>query len=117
MIDFTKPVQTRDGRPVRILCTDLLGHQPIAGAIKQSDHREDLATWTSSGHFHNDEGAFSYADLINAPQRHKHADLMIAYANDTSLVIEYRVDSEDDWYPMKCPSWNKHYEYRIRPNR
>lgn len=48
--------------------------------------------------------------------RHKHADLMIAYANDTSLEFEYRYHADDNWAEVQgLPLWNVEAEYRIKP--
>lgn len=48
--------------------------------------------------------------------RHRHADLMIAYANDTSLEIECRPIGEWDWGKSAlCKSWDPEFEYRIKP--
>lgn len=45
--------------------------------------------------------------------RHKHADLMIAYANDTSLVVE--VCEGGDWCETSQPLWRTDLRYRIKP--
>ena len=45
--------------------------------------------------------------------RHKHADLMIAFANDTSLVIE--VNGGDGWTETTQPLWRTDLHYRIKP--
>jgi hypothetical protein len=45
-IDFTKPVTTRDGCPVRILCTDRPGEFPVVGLVG-----EDVYAWTLDGGF------------------------------------------------------------------
>ena len=46
--------------------------------------------------------------------RHKHADLIIAWAN--GAIIEYRPHSEDVWKVKKCPLWDDNYgEYRVKP--
>lgn len=45
--------------------------------------------------------------------RHKHADLMIAYANDTSLAIE--ANDGIGWYEVDAPAWSKYMQYRIKP--
>ena len=54
----------------------------------------------------------------NIKLRHPHADLMIAYANDTSLEIEYK-----DWFDGgewkslngQHPTWYIKTQYRIKP--
>lgn len=45
--------------------------------------------------------------------RHPHADLMIAYANDTSLEIE--VSDRGEWCVSSRPLWIPHLQYRIKP--
>jgi hypothetical protein len=64
--DLTKPVQTRDGRPVRILCTDAPGPFPVVGLI----NGEDLTgfRWTPSGRS-NYGPHESPEDLANVPER------------------------------------------------
>lgn len=55
-------------------------------------------------------------DAIGVPKsnRHKHADLMVAYANNTSLKIEQSLYGED-WYECKRePRFYMDYEYRIK---
>lgn len=47
--------------------------------------------------------------------RHKHADLMIQHANDTSLVIEYCEQESKQWITTRQPSFANHLEYRIKP--
>lgn len=47
--------------------------------------------------------------------RHKHADLMIAYANDTSLVIEVCEEGGGDWCETSQPLWRTDLRYRIKP--
>lgn len=45
--------------------------------------------------------------------RHKHADLMIAYANNPSLQIE--IDLGDGWKDCDSPAFRPYFEYRIKP--
>ena len=37
MLDINKPVQTRDGQPARILCTDKKGNLPILALFGEDD--------------------------------------------------------------------------------
>lgn len=60
--DPSKPVQTRDGRPARVLCTDASGSYPIAALING-----DLRTYTSEGLFVEDCGEDTL-DLVNIPE-------------------------------------------------
>lgn len=50
--------------------------------------------------------------------RHKHADLMIAYANDTSIQMQIRDNSSDEWEDIAKgfePTFHSTVEYRIKP--
>ena len=51
-IDFGKPVRTKAGTPVRIICTDREGDYPVIGLINVPGtyHRiEEIRTWTADG--------------------------------------------------------------------
>lgn len=63
-LDLTKPVQTRDGYPVRILATDLRSEYPVVGIISHPDY-DEVETWTLDGAFvSSDEHP---DDLVNVP--------------------------------------------------
>lgn len=66
MLDLTdwqnKKYQTRDGRPVRILCIDAQGEQPIVGLIPEF---EAVQQWSLDGSFLKSRKESSL-DLINA---------------------------------------------------
>ena len=48
-------VITRDGRPVRIICTDGLGDKPIIALILSRDGKTEIAfSYTSNGFFYTD---------------------------------------------------------------
>jgi len=47
--------------------------------------------------------------------RHPHADLMIAYANDTSLKVQCREDEGDMWVDTMTPVFDTKLQYRIKP--
>ena len=44
-------VETRDGRPVRILCTDLKSAYPIIAAVMYKDGEEAATEYDTDGHF------------------------------------------------------------------
>lgn len=60
-LDLTKPVRTRDGRKVRILCTDAEGSQPIAGLVQMKEG-VSLSRWFADGLAFN---TLSPWDLVN----------------------------------------------------
>lgn len=45
--------------------------------------------------------------------RHKHADLIIAWAN--GAVIEYLSPVTEEWQEISDPTWCLNIEYRIKP--
>lgn len=66
MIDFTKPVQTRDGRKVRILATDARTDYPVVGLVEQPVGIESTESWTLEGSWYSN-GRLSSYDLVNVP--------------------------------------------------
>ena len=66
--DPTKPVQTRDGRKARILCTDAKGGQPIVALVTTFDNEaEHVVRFRSDGGCYS-RGADPVHDLINVPE-------------------------------------------------
>lgn len=69
-LDLTKPVQTRDGRPVRILCTDRKIDRvdvPVVGLVTNKAGCEFIDFWSLTGvHLASRAGE---GDLVNVPQR------------------------------------------------
>lgn len=77
-IDFNKPVQTRDGRPVRILCTDAINvNRPIVGLVRQSEENEVLSSWSSNGFWSYIDNPTNN-DLVQTPEPPK---VITRYAN------------------------------------
>ena len=65
MIDWTKPVQTRDGRPVRILCTD--GPSPTHPVVAIIDNCY-VNTLPLHGCVSTQVHEETAADLVNVPE-------------------------------------------------
>ena len=63
-IDWTKPVRTKDGRAVRVLCTDGPGDYPVVGFV---DGYNRAGAWALTGK--NADIPGRDFDLENAPQR------------------------------------------------
>ncbi len=64
--DPAKPVQTRDGRPARIVCTDTKSGNPILALVTLKDGQEVPMQFSTNGQtYKREEGAF---DLINIPE-------------------------------------------------
>lgn len=70
MLDLTKPVQTRDGRPVRLLCTDANSRFPVTGLVSQPQGNDVVGTWTVEGSYLDEPGE-DPLDLVNVSVRHE----------------------------------------------
>lgn len=66
IIDWNKPVQTRDGRKVRVLCTDGPGSLPVIGIIEGC---ETCSCWTLEGVRFKNYSPEHPTDLINVPEQ------------------------------------------------
>lgn len=66
-LDLTKPVQTRDGHPVRILCTDRKGKYPVVGLVISNYDDDFIRCWPVSGSYDLDR--LQHLDLINVPPK------------------------------------------------
>ena len=65
-----KPVCTRDGMPVRIICFDAKGmHQPIVALVTQDNGVEYIETYYSNGRFNDDINSQSGGDLMMLPEK------------------------------------------------
>jgi len=64
--DPKKPVQTRDGRKVRIICTDARSAYPIIALIEMSNGGESRMSYTADG---TSMYCTPSAQLINVPER------------------------------------------------
>jgi hypothetical protein len=89
-LDLSKPVQTRDGRKVRILCTDAKTSFPIAGLVTcDDDGCEAFYAWRSSGRL-LDLDTESDEDLINVPEKQRYR---VALMRNAASVYTVPVDS------------------------
>ena len=48
------------------------------------------------------------------PNANPHMDMIIAWAKDTTLKVEYSIDGEK-WYECAEPLWSTNYKYRFAP--
>jgi hypothetical protein len=65
--DPTKPVQTRDGRPARILCANVKRSAwPIVAAVTDPDGSESVVSYTAKGRELRLQETEN--DLLNAPE-------------------------------------------------
>ena len=69
----SRKVVTRDGRPVRIVCTDAMSGYPIIALIRQNDNTERMCKFTQDGTYV--KGGKNNVDLFFATEK------KVAWAN------------------------------------
>ena len=74
MIDWTKPIRTKDGRPARLLGTIKDRRYPKCVALLMIDDTEIVKIFTEAGNLYS-SGEPSVSDLKNVPVKH------VAYLN------------------------------------
>jgi hypothetical protein len=52
-------------------------------------------------------------DLVNIPPRHKHADVIIAWANGAE--VQFKSKETDCWTDVTDPQFYDQYKYRVKP--
>lgn len=65
----SRKVVTRDGRAVRIICTDFLSkmNKPVVALIKEDENKESVWNFSKNGKYHLPENEESSKDLFFAP--------------------------------------------------
>lgn len=123
-IDFTKPIQTRDGRKVRILCTDAEctnqdEPQPIVGLV--AGEFSGPKAWCANGSYFGDR-SLSECDLVNVPQpkRKVKVDVRLVQTSDGIEAYAKCDNAYDVWWPHEdgedvIASTSIEMEYEERP--
>ncbi len=97
MLDLTdwqnKKYQTRDGRPVRILCIDAPGEEPIVGYLVYADETSMACSWNLDGTFSR-SASKSRLDLCNA--KTKREGWVNIYPDNMTSSIRSTRDEADD---------------------
>ena len=70
-LDLTKPVQTRDGRPVRILCVDARrgNDRHVVGLIDNNGFNDVVCVWGQDGMVYSAKIDDAVCGLINVPPK------------------------------------------------
>lgn len=97
MFDPTKPVQTRDGRPARILATDFKGNFPIVAAVEFCDGTEIVYSYYDDGTMNRSRLQRGY-DLINIPEDQELDVWVNVYDQEALLPRCHRTKAEADSY-------------------
>lgn len=86
--DLTKPVQTRDGHSVRLLCTDAGdGEYPVVALVGGSVYR-----YTLEGAYYRGD-RIDPADLVNIPAKHQITGWANCYPD---ITFVHKTKSEAD---------------------
>lgn len=87
-LDLNKPVQTRDGRKARIICTDAKGAHPIIALI-EGDPYEEVYHYLNNGTSSNEATGYN---LINIPEE---KELWVNVYPDPSAVAYINKQNAD----------------------
>ena len=88
-IDWTKPVRTKDGRAVRVLCTDGPGVYQVIGLV---DGECRAWSWTLGGI--QNTGTTGPCDLENVPQRIQREYWANIYSDGAGGLFETKKDAD-----------------------
>ena len=92
--DTSQKVVTRDGRAVRIICTDAKGEEPIIALVYNNNRdEENVYTYNRDGYFYKDND--SCLDLFFAPTKREGWINIYRCKNDTR-TIGCLFDSEEE---------------------
>jgi hypothetical protein len=58
---------------------------------------------------------FEILELSTKTKARPHADLIKQWADDDSLLVQFKGHNSGKWLDSPLPSWSKDYEYRIKP--
>ena len=112
----SQKVVTRDGREVRIICTDFKNgiNKPIIGLIKEIDNEDHVYYFTEKGRYNLPENEKSFKDLFFATEKKEYFDPKTLQPFDRVLVRNFKAYKwkcehfsyfkENDDYPYMCCS-------------
>ena len=94
LINPSKKVITREGKPVRIICTDARGEYPVIALIEHYQETLDVTfSFTKDGKWCTD-GTNSNKDLFFAPE--KHEGWTNVYEEGTNRYLDGCICSTED---------------------
>ena len=99
----SRKVVTRDGRPVRIICTDRKSYNvEIVGLIMNDNGMESVFTWTQQGKEYINSDTSN--DLVFAPEKHEGWVNVSReeYGYEGGLIYDSKEDAEKIAKVNKC---------------
>lgn len=114
--DPSKPVQTRDGRPARIICTDRQhAFYSIIALVQADEGYEEICAFAHDGRYASISE--DQIDLVNISHRRPFADVLIAWAEGRDVL--YRLEPGRgpwlNWTSVAPPQIADGCEWRIKP--
>src|SRR5690554_1427464 len=105
MISMDKTYTTRDGRPVRLFCTDLKNPYPVLGSLTYADGKEETWTWDKYGKYLGGNDT-SYLDLIEViPPKVEKVRWAIIYSKNLRTGVEYHMGSSTYTSKEEAQKW------------
>lgn len=108
-LDLSKPVQTRDGKPVRILCTDRKYSSPIVGLVPLNNNIEEVRSWNAFGRYFPNSSRPHSLDLVNAPEKisgwvnvYENKRTGLCRMRDLHLTKEHAIACRDTYHNEVC---------------
>jgi hypothetical protein len=110
MIDMKKKYRTRSGLPVRILCVDRAGFNPVVYLIME-DGGETIVSATIDGRFASFPGQENGLDLIEIQpfEGFKTDDLVVVWDGDSGLKQFRYFSHTEDGYAVCFVSGTSYY--------
>ena len=94
--DLTQPVRTRDGRPARIICTDVQGDYPILALVTLAAGTEFPQTYLAGGHVAPAPHRHCH-DLINIPPEPRRLEVTVyLYVDEWDNTLFAQVGAPDE---------------------
>lgn len=113
MVDWAKPIVTRDGRNARFL-GELVGekHYPMVVAVRLGS---STGCTTEACYRYTPDGRFCThgADIVNVREPQKHQDIIRAFADGYRLMVHLN----GVWSAVSLPSFDEHWEYAVAPGQ
>lgn len=97
IVDINKQYQTRNGKKVRIYCTDASGPYSVHGAVWSEQAKEwDICTWTKEGKYNDEteDNSDWFYDLVEVKPR-IHRERWVNVYRDKTLGFYYSKESAD----------------------
>lgn len=80
-VDWTKPIQTRDGRKARVICTDAKKSRSVIVLVENSSGGEHVHDYEDNGSHYSVNSEAHVLDVINVPEKRTWKGWINVYEN------------------------------------